>query len=470
MIRPQTTYAAMTACALTAFTLAPHARSMEEVQPTHEVVQVTKEAFEAQATMQGRYAADTASEIKIETERYKGELQIAEVLVSHGKVEPGQVILTLVAPDLEEQLADAREALGKAKLRYEWAQKESQIAEAERAVAAERRKLSLADTLSAHQRWDEFGKADAYRRAEMGMQSREDRFADEAQELKQLEELYDGAKLASRTQDVVLGRARRSLAMSQESLEMARRNHKVQMQEALPNQERDMDNALRWKKAEYANAQWRAGVAAIQQAWSLDASREAFEDAQEVVAELEADGQSLQVKAEQAGVMTAIKLDAGDKVAAGQSLAKLYDASKGTLTASLSTKDLRVVKEGDDALVVWDWFGEYATAGKVRQIAWQGKAGGATDASYDVTIDVDKVADMIRPGMTAKITVTQQLSDDTLSVPADAVASDDQGTYCMVKIGETFERRAVITGASNGERVQIIKGLSADASVRVPAK
>ena len=93
--------------------------------------------------------------------------------------------------------------------------------------------------------------------------------------------------------------------------------------------------------------------------------------------------------------------------------------------------------------------------------------GGATDASYDVTIDVDKVADMIRPGMTEKITVTQQLSDDTLSVPADAVASDDQGTYCMVKVGETFERRAVITGASNGERVQIIKGLSADASVRV---
>lgn len=470
MIDTTLTRAAITACALLALAPAPHALSQEEAQADHEVAPVTRGSFDAHATMQGRYTADSAGEIKIETERYNGELKVAEILLSHGRVDAGQVILKLEAPDLEEQLTDARDALGKAKLRYEWAQKELKIAEVERAVADEKRKLSLADTLSAHQRWDEFGKADAYRRAEMMMQSRENHFADEAQELKQLEELYDGAKLASRTQDVVLGRARRSLAESKESIEIARRKHKVQIKVTLPNQQRDMDNKLRWMKSDQTNAAWRAKVASIQQVWSLDASRETFENAKEAVAELEADASALVIKADEAGVMTAINLRPGDKVSVNQSLAKVFNASKGTLKASVSTKDLRIVQEGDQAAVAWDWFGEFSTTGKVRHLAWQGTAGGATDANYDVTIDVANIAETIRPGMTAKITVSKQLADDTLSVPADAVAGDDEGTYCMVKVGDTFERRAVSPGASNDKRVQIIKGLKAGESVRVPAE
>ena len=470
MNHTKTTHTLCTIGALFGLALAPHAFSDEKAEPAFEVAQAKQGAFEAHVGVQGRYAADTLGEVGFEAKRYTGELEVAEVLVSHGKVAAGQAVIRLKAPDMDEQLEDAREALAKAKLQSEWAKKEAEIAGAERAVAAERRKLSLADTLSAHQRWDEFGKADAYRQAKLGMQRQEDRYADEAQELKQLEELYDGAKLASRTQDVVLGRARRSLAVSKQYLEIARRSHKVDMEKTLPNQERDMDNALRWMQAEHANAAWRAEVAKIQQAWALDAAREAFEDAEEALAELETDAASLEVKAEQAGVMTAIGLETGDPVKSAKALATVYSSSKGALKASLPTRDLRIVQEGAQVEVAWDWFDELASAGKVARIAWQGQAGGATDASYEVTIDVGDVPAMIRPGMTAKIKVKKQLGNDALSVPKDAVASDDQGSYCMVKVGDGFERRAVSVGAGNDELVQIVKGLSAGESVRVPAK
>ena len=470
MIQPFHPHHIVTAFALSALMLAPQAVAQDQASGGIETVPVTVGGFEAQATMQGRYTADKAGDIRFDAERYSGELKVAEVVVGHGKVDAGQVVLRLEAADLEEQLTDAREALTKAKLKYQWAQKEAQIADAERVVAAERWKLSLADTLAAHQRWDEFGKADAYKQAELQMQSRENRFADEAQELKQLEELYDGAKLASRTQDVVLGRARRSLAMSETMLEIARRSHKVTMRQTLPNQERDMDNQLRWMKAEHENAAWRAEIAAVQQAWSLDASREAFEDAEEAVAELEKDAASLAIKAGQAGVMTALGVEVGDKVQANQSLATLFAASRGTLQTNVSAKDLRLVQEGDAVEVSWDWYAEHATRGTIRHIAWQGQAGGATDATYAVTIEVNNVAAMIRPGMTAAIRVTEQLGNDTLSVPAEAVASDDEGAYCMVQVGDAFERRPVVVGLGNPERVQIIRGLSADETVRVPAE
>lgn len=470
MTYTKATHALFTVGVLSGLALAPHAYCGDQAEPAFEVVQATESAFEAHASIQGRYVADTLGEIIFEAKRYTGDLEVAEVPVSHGKVAAGQAVIKLKAPDMDEQLEDAREALAKAKLRFEWAQKEAEIAYAERAVAAERRELSLADTLAAHKRWDKFGKADAYRQAKLGMQRQEDRYADEAQELKQLEELYDGAKLASRTQDVVLGRARRSLAVSKQYLEIARRSHKVQMEQTLPNQERDMDNALRWMQAEHANAAWRAEVAKIQQDWALDTSREAFEDAKEAVAELEADKAALTIKAEQAGVMTAIGLKAGDKLKAGQTLATLYDAKKGTIKAKLSAKDLRLVQEGDRAEVSWEWFDEVTTVGEVSLIAWQGQAGGETDTTYEVTIEVDEVAAIIRPGMTANIKVTKSLGDATLSVPKDAIDADADGVYCMVKVGEGFERRAVATGVKNDERVQIIKGLSVGEPVRVPAK
>ena len=471
MTHRKVTTALTTACALMGMALAPQVRPQEDqAKPAYEIFKVAEGAFEAQATLQGRYTAESLGHVSFDAERYAGELLVAEVLVTHGKVDAGQVVLKLEAPDMAEQLDDAREALYKAKLKYEWAQKESKIAEADRAVAAERRKLSLADTLSAHKRWDAFGKADAYQQAELQMQAREDRFADDTQELKQLEELYDGAKLASRTQDVVLGRARRSLKSSKQYLEIARRSHKVQMQETLPNQQRDMDNALRWMQAEYKNAAWREQVAAIQQEWSLDAARDAFDDADEALAELAKDADLLEIKAEQAGVMTRIGLKTGDKAQAGQVFANVFDPSKGTIKASLSAKDLRVVKEGDSVEVAWQWFDEFASTGKVTHIAWQGQASGAAEASYDVTIEVDKVAEMIRPGMKANITATRSLGDKTISVPKDSVASDDQGAYCMVQVGGDFERRAVSVGAGNAERVQIIKGLSVGDAIRVPAK
>lgn len=470
MIDTRATHALMIACALLALALTPHAQSQDNAEPAYEAIEVAEGDFEAHATAQGRYTADVVGEVGFTAKRYTGALEVVEVLVGHGKVTAGQMVVKLKAPDMTEQLEAARKALAKAKLSYEWAKKEAQIAKAEQGIAAERRKLGLADTLSAHQRWDEFGKADAYRQAQMQIQSRENRFADASQELKQLEELYAGAKLASRTQDVVLGRARRDLAVSESSLEIARRNHKVMVKETLPNRERDMDNQLRWVKAEYANAAWREEVSQIRQTWAVDSARESFESARDAVAELEEDAEALQVKAERAGVMTAVGLKKGDKVQAGQMFAKLYDPAKGTIKADLSTKDLRVVKEGSEVQVSWDWFDELAMTGVVRHIAWQGQAGGASEAKYQVTVAVDGVAAMIRPGMTASLKLVVPLDGRSLSVPTAAVASDDQGSYCMVKSGDGFERRAVSVGTGNDKLLQIVKGLSAGESVRVPAK
>jgi len=469
MTRHRPTPHPFAALTLAAALLCPAAASAQD-EPAYTTAKAEEGGFEAQVTVTGRFAADVLAELRYDAQRYAGELEVAEVMVTHGRVSSGQPVLRLEAPDLEDALADARDALDKADLKLAWARKQAQITDAEQQVAAKRRELEWADLESDYERWESFGKDDAYTQARLTMQRQEDRHADEAQELKQLEQLYKNAKLASRTQDVVLERARRDLEVSKTYLEIARRAHKVQMDVTLPRRERDWDNRVRWTEMQHAHAAWQAEVAQQQQVWAVQSAQDALELAQEAVAELERDAAALTIKAQAGGVLSALGLEVGDKVSAGQTFATLYDPAKGTIDAELSAEDLRVVQEGDAVQITWVPFGEIESAGTVQRIAWQGKAGGAGQTSYALAVDVDNVAPMIRPGMAADLRVARPMENSTLSVPADAVATDDRGAYCMVKRGDDFVRREVVAGASNATRTQIIKGLSAGETVRVPAK
>lgn len=443
---------------------------VQEQADSFDVVPVEQGGFVAEATGQGRYAADPLAPVQLELERYAGPLEVAEVLVSHGQVSKGQPILKLKAQKLAEQTDDARQSLQRATQSLAWTQQEQAMGEKERVLAAERRTLEREDTEVDFKNWEKFGKADRYLSAELSLQRSEASFADEEQELQQLEELYEGAKLASRTQDIVLDRARRRLKMSQKYLEMTRRQSDVQINVLLPREERDWANRMRWLTINQDHAQQRDKIARQRQALALEQATQAVDDAQEALDELKADAEALQLVAPAGGVMTALGLKPGDKVTSKQVLAQVHSAGRGKLELTVSAADLRVIREGDRAEVNWRAFGEVQSQGTVTLIAWQGEAAGNTDTKYRVTLELDNVDSVIRPGMLAEVVFKKPLENQTLSVPVDAVARDEDGAYCMVRVGEGFERRAVVTGAGNDQRVQVLRGLTKGDEVRVPAE
>ncbi len=433
-----------------------------------ELVQAEQTGFTAEVRGTARYTADPLGEVRFEPDAYSGRLVVAEVFKDHGRVSPGEAILRLEAEDMAEQLEEAQRAADRAQQRLAWAQDELRMARVEHEINEEKRALSMADALEDFERWNAFEKDDSYLSTEMGMARFEARVADEQEELRQLEQLYEGARLASRTQDVVLERARRSLEQSLLQLEINRRAHRTAMETTLPRRERDIENRMRWLDVQNAHAVARAAVAMIRQEQEVESAERAAEQAAEHLAELQADAESLEIKAGHAGVMTALSVRAGDSVSARQVLAQLQSQDAGTMQMSINADDLRVVREGGTVAIRWRPFGEIETTGTVRTIAWVGQGSG-DNTSYSVLLDVDEVASVIRPGMLADITVTREVPN-AVTVPADAVARDADGSFVMVRDGEAFTRRAVVTGATNADRVQIIQGLDAGDTVRVPAE
>lgn len=432
---------------------------------------VKEGGFVAEAQAQGRYTAASNGSVTVELDGYAGTLEVAEVLVTHGRVSRGQAILRLDAPELDEQLTKAREALAKAELGLAWAKQEQAIGKQEQAIAAERRALAWKDAVSDNKAWEAFGKADQYLSAKLDIQQSEARVADEQEELNQLEKLYKDAKLASRTQDIVLERARRRLAVSKQRLEMARRNSKQMLEVLLPRQERDAANRLRWLEIEHKHAVVRAEIVREKQAQALDTAEQAVEEAREVVKNLESDAKALLVVAPAEGVLTPVGLKAGDVVKNGQTLAFVEDAAKGELVLTVEAQDLRVVGEGDRVEVRWQAFAEVESAGTIKQVAWQGEASGADDAKYRVTIGLDNVDQVIRPGMLADVRFTRPLENSSLSIPANTIIEwDKHEAYCWVKAGDDFERRKIVLGATSDERLQVLRGLKAGDEIRVSAE
>lgn len=450
--------------------IAQDTAAAETVEPQAvETATVEQGAFTAEVRGEGRYTADTLGTVAYEPEAYSGDLVVAEVVTPQGRVTPGSVILRLKAPDMAERLEDAERSLAQAEARMRWSQQEREMSDIEQAASRALRRQSLADLEASVERWEAFGKDDAYTSARLQMESTEASLADAAEELRQLEQLYEGARLASRTQDIVLERARRRLAMQETMAEITRRRHDVTINVELPNRERDLMQRLERQRTEAAHAERRLAIAEERQAIERAAAERSLEATREVVENLQADAEALAITSDTGGVIaTAITLKPGDSVSARQTLATLQAHDRGSITMSIDANDLRTLREGDTVDIRWRPFGEITSTGTVRTIAWQGQGAGSS-TTYAVTIDINDVSDVVRPGMLADITATRDL-DNALSVPADAVARDEDGAYVMLQDGDTFTRRTVVTGATNADRVQIIQGLDAGDTVKVPAE
>lgn len=93
---------------------------------------------------------------------------------------------------------------------------------------------------------------------------------------------------------------------------------------------------------------------------------------------------------------------------------------------------------------------------------------GGSGAYYAVNIAFENDGE-IRPGMSANCIIRLSDRDNVLAVPVEAVMYDDDNkAYVEMEEGKSIEKVMVKTGESDPMNVEIIKGLKAGDTVRVP--
>ena len=161
------------------------------------------------------------------------------------------------------------------------------------------------------------------------------------------------------------------------------------------------------------------------------------------------------------GFIKSLSVGEGDYVTVGQSLATVSQNRKLVLRAEVSQKYAGRLRAVTSANFETPYDGRvYSLAEMGGRLLSVGKGSDGTSAYIPVTFEFNNGGEVI-PGSFVEVFLLSAPRPETLAVPLSAV-TEDQGVYSVfVQLDpETYVKREVKLGASDGTRVQILEGLS----------
>jgi HlyD family secretion protein len=125
------------------------------------------------------------------------------------------------------------------------------------------------------------------------------------------------------------------------------------------------------------------------------------------------------------GTITDVTSQAGDVVTSGAEAMRIDDLSKQFVDMQVTEIDVNKVKVGQLVGITFDAIANKHYNGKVTQV---GQVGTTTSGVvyYDVTAQLTDADQLVKPGMTAAVTITVSQSDNVLLVPSRSIRTVGQ--------------------------------------------
>ena len=154
----------------------------------------------------------------------------------------------------------------------------------------------------------------------------------------------------------------------------------------------------------------------------------------------------------------------GDAVFMNQPILYLPDISKMVIKTQAREVDLHKIKLGQNGRIVVDAYPDAKLSGEltfIGSLAAAEESGKGFGKYFQVLFKVNEEDLRLRPGMTCRISIQAESVTNVISIPVQAVFTQDQSVFCYVKNKRgDFEKRIVTTGRQNEEFVEIIEGLA----------
>ncbi|HSI28285.1 MAG: efflux RND transporter periplasmic adaptor subunit [Methylophilus sp.] len=165
-----------------------------------------------------------------------------------------------------------------------------------------------------------------------------------------------------------------------------------------------------------------------------------------------------QLLADRAGVIGMIQAEPGQVVAAGQTVAKIYDLQTLEILISVPESMIDVLQVGDQAQVTLTEAAQ-AYAGRIREIS---PAANSQTHAFDLRIQLLDIDQRIKLGMTAQVSFAKQNPAQKIIVPSTAVTQHvTQAAVWVIDKNHQARRRPVTTGSLNEAGIEITAGLQA---------
>ena len=155
------------------------------------------------------------------------------------------------------------------------------------------------------------------------------------------------------------------------------------------------------------------------------------------------------------GVVTEINVSEGAVAMTGSSIIKVDSLDNVVVRCDANKYDIIGIEEGQDAKVkILNT--EYT--GSVKRVE---KMLGSNNGSVGVGVEIsiDDAKDVIL-GYEVKAYINTASINDTLTVPRDAIVSEDDGDYVYVSKDKKAVKTKVVTGVKNDDQAEIVSGIN----------
>ena len=173
------------------------------------------------------------------------------------------------------------------------------------------------------------------------------------------------------------------------------------------------------------------------------------------------------------GVVAFVSTQEGETVVASMSaptFVTLIDLKKLEVTAYVDETDIGKIKEKQKANFTVDAFPKNIFDAVIREIRPKAVIKDNV-VNYEVMLDISKInIALLRPEMTANITVTTGTHNNVLVIPRGAVKRSGKKSFAVIKEGANVSEKAIELGWRDGDMQEITSGLSEEDEVGVLIK
>jgi RND family efflux transporter MFP subunit len=452
--------------AVAGFWLARRSRS----QAANGLVKATAKRMDLVETVSasGSVTAQTGAMVKIGSQ-ITGRIKHLYADVGD-QMQAGQVIAELDVPDLDAQVgqAEATLALNRERLAEQRAgvslqdtQTEAEIKKAQAGVALAQANLRQVQQSADQQRAT----------AESGVRQAQANAKNSAAGLSRAQQLFEKGYIAAADVD----NARAQAEVNAAQLASARDNVK------LVNAKLDADLSSAREQLKQAQASLVAAQAAVA---DQAIKRKQVKEAQETVRQSEASLALARAQRDKAFIRTPISgtvlqlaQQEGETIAAGLSAPTVIivaNLDRLQVDAFVDETDIGHVSLGLPAQVTVDAYPNHPFFGRVEKIA-SGATMQQNVVTYDVTVSLANPSHLLKPDMTASVSIEVERKRGALAVPVDAIKPGLRGpTVTVMTRGRngksSFPVKRVRTGISDGDNTEILDGLKEGDAVVLAGK
>ena len=175
----------------------------------------------------------------------------------------------------------------------------------------------------------------------------------------------------------------------------------------------------------------------------------------DILKDLEAAGDG--IRADFDGIVTSIDTAEDLRVQTGLKLLTLESSDDIAVKFNVNKYDIDALSEGQEATVS---IRSKAYTGRVSRIDRMTGRGGSDASNVGVEVKLDEPDDDIILGLEAKAFISTAALNDVLTVPADALSEEEEGTFVFILRDGKAVKMPVEIGVRNDDSVEVISGLS----------